>query len=419
MLFVNAIAIGQEFNLPREIEITDKFSSPWGVNYEYIYELERSNNYYPVIRTFQFENGKRKSKKKTIGTVETSVIKELIYIALNDTTYDFKFKNFSSIFTPENVNNFIEEKGDNYWIKYDNQIEYIKNNLTQPLVVETSLKSYYNHNADQSNRIDGSSSLITLSFIVDGKEINISTTSIIEYALPIQINNKKHYNPDISNILAKIIPPSKTDRQKQLFGIGLLKRFANDFIRNKDNKLDRLAALNYTSEVDSLKSHFKVTNLRVVSGVSCMNWNGEERFNCQLWDTLSSLNISIIYSSEIENKTLNYSPSIIIEEYNGLIKQLLAVEFFKDFINDNEQRKISIIFDDYNCFTDKTKDGILTSCGKEYDLSNSLFLAVWTEKKGLSNWVVFPDNKYLLYKIITGNIEIPKWDNNFIDCSDE
>jgi hypothetical protein len=289
--------------------------------------------------------------------------------------------------------------------------------LTKPEDVENNLKSYFK-DYDQSGWIDGSSTEISISFNLNNEKVIIVSKSILEYALPVNINNKDFYNPELSRLLANIIPSSKTNRHRQLSGDGLFNSVARETINNNRRKLDGLEVLSYNTEIDGLKKHFKVTNLRVVNGTSSTNWNGEKRFNCQLWDTTNNFNLSIMYSSKIDSSKVVYPPSIIIDKYENLVQQLLSIEFFRNYLLENDKRKISIIFDDNNCFTEKTKERVIRDCNNEIDFDNSLFLAVWNENSGLSNWIVLPNGKYILWMEISGNAITPADDNNFIECKE-
>jgi hypothetical protein len=379
--------------------------------------LELNENKYEIIRTFQNENGKQKRKQKTIGYIDKKEIENLIDLIRTDSTYELQFKNFSEKFTQNNASDFIKENGDNYWITSDIQKEFLLDNLTKPEKVENNLKSYFK-DYDQSGWIDGSSTEISIYFIYNNKQVTIVTKSILEYALPININSKDHYNPELSKLLANIIPSGKTNRQRQLSGKGLFNSVARKTIGNNRRKLDGLEVLSYNSEIDSLKKHFKVTKLRVVNGTSSTNWDGEKRLNCQLWDTTSNFNVSIMYSSKIDSNKVIYPVSIIIDKYDSLINKLLSIEFFRNYLLENDKRKISIIFDDITCFTDKTKERVLRDCNNEIDFNNSLFLAVWNENSGLSNWIILPNGKYILWMEISGGATIPNGDKNFTKCKE-
>lgn len=415
VFIVRILTFGQNETLPKEVFITDKFFSPWGTNLEYRYKLDLNENKYEIIRTFQNEKGKQKRKQKAIGYIDKKEIENLINLIRTDSTYELQFKNFSEKFTQNNASDFIKENGD--WITSDIQEEFLLDNLTKPEKVENNLKSYFK-DYDQSGWIDGSSTEISISFIYNNKQVTIVTKSILEYALPININGKDHYNPELSKLLANIIPSGKTNRQRQLSGKGLFNSVARETIGNNRRKLEGLEALNYNSEIDSLKKHFKVTNLRVVNGTSSTNWDGEKRFNCQLWDTTSNFNISIMYSSKIDSNKLIYPVSIIIDKYDSLVHKLLSIEFFRNYLLENDKRKISIIFDDISCFTEKTKERVLRDCNNEIDFNNSLFLAVWNENSGLSNWIILPNGKYMLWMEISGGAITPNDDKNFTKCKE-
>jgi len=417
VFLVQILTFGQNENLPKEVSISDKFFSPWGTNLEYRYKLELIEDKYEIIRIFQSENGKQKKKQKNIGDINAKEIECLIDLINTDSIYELQFKNFSEKFTQKNASDFIKKNGDNYWITSDIQKEFLQENLTKPVEVENNLKSYFK-DYDQSGWIDGSSTEISISFIYNNKKVTIVTKSILEYALPISINNKSHYNPEISELLANIVPSSKTNRKRQLSGVGLFNSIAKETISNNRRKLDGLEVLSYNSETDSLKKKFKVTNLRVVNGISSTNWNGEKRFNCQLWDTSSNFNVSIMYSSKIDSNKVMYPVSIIIDKYETLVHKLLSIEFFRNYLLKNDKRKISIIFDDNTCFTNKTRERVLGDCKNEIGFDNSLFLAVWNENNGLSNWIVLPNGKYILWMEIDGSAITPNDDKNFIKCEE-
>lgn len=417
VFIVQIMTFGQNEALPKEISISDKFFSPWGTNLEYRYKLELNGSKYEITRTFQNENGKQKTKQKNIGNINTKEIERLIELIKTDSTSELQFKNFSEKFTQKNASDFIKENGNNYWITTEIQKDFLLDNLTRPEKVENNLRSYFK-DYDQSGWIDGSSTEISISFIYNNKKVTIVTKSILEYALPINLNNKDHYNPELSRLLGNIIPSSKTNRQSQLFGKALFNSVAIKTIGNNRRKLDGLEVLDYKSEIDSLKKYFKVTNHRVVNGTSSTNWNGEKRFNCKLWDTTSNFNVSIMYSSKIDSNKVIYPVSIIINRYDSLFSKLLSIEFFRNYLLENDKRKISIIFDDNSCFTEKTKEKVLRDCKNEIDFDNSLFLAVWNENDGLSSWIVLPNGKFMLWMEIDGNAMTPNNDKNFRRCKE-
>lgn len=162
-------------------------------------------------------------------------------------------------------------------------------------------------------------------------------------------------------------------------------------------KLENIEALNYQWVTDSLERYFRVTNLRITNALYSINWNGERRYCCQLWDPNPGYNISVLYSSEIENGTLKYSPDNIINDYPQLISKVLSIDYFREFLANDERRKISIIYDDTSSFTNKTKENILRDHPEYIDFSNSLFIAIWDENNSLSNWIILPDNCYFLW----------------------
>jgi hypothetical protein len=156
-----------------------------------------------------------------------------------------------------------------------------------------------------------------------------------------------------------------------------------------------------------------LSNLRVVNGTASTNWNGEKRYNCQLWNKESDLNISIMYSSLIEDGSLQYSPSIVIDKYEELINTVLAIDFFRDFLSENSNRKISIIFDDNSSFTQKTRESVLRDYDGQIDFDNSLYLALWNENKDLSSWIIKTNGEYLLWNEISGKAITPNGDKFF------
>lgn len=415
VFLAHLLGYGQGETLPAEISVSDRFSSPWGKNVEYRYSLKLIGGKYEIIRMFQSEDGIQNKKLESIGFIDAIIIERLIELVHTDQTYEIQFQNFSEVFTHENAIDFINEYGANYWITSDIQEKFLLDNLTKSLDVENNLKSYY-RNYDRSGWIDGSSTEIRICFVLNNKQMTVVSRSVLEYALPINVNDRDHFNPELSRLLANIIPSGKTNRQRQLSGDGLFTSVAKKTITNNRRKLDALEVHDYSSEVDSLKDRFVITNLRVVNGLSSTNWHGEKRLNCQLWDTTCIFNLSIMYSSKIENSRVKYPPSIIIGRYEYLVQKLLSVKYFSDFLLENDKRKISIIFDDLSCFTEKTKESFLVDCGNEIDFDNSLFIAVWDENAQLSNWIVLPDGKYILWLELSGKAIIPN-DDDFIKCA--
>lgn len=412
ILVLQTSSFGQEENLPDKIIISDQFYSPWGKRLNYQYTLELIKNKYKVLRTYQFENEAERKKTKVVGKVASNRISELIEFIRSDRTPNLQFENFSNKFSQENASKYVLENGRNNWVTSDVQRNFLIENLTKPEEIIKNLESYYQH-YDHSFFLDGSTTKMTLTFVLDKKEIEIVSNSILEYALPISINGEDNYNPKLSKLLAKIIPKSKTDRHGQLSGKNLFNEVAREVINDNRDKLARLEVLDFEDETDLLKESFRLTNLRVVNGTSSTNWNGEKRYNCQLWNKENGLNISIMYSSLIKNGTLQYSPSIIINNSEDLISRVLSIDFFRDFLKENNNRKISVVFDDNSSFTQKTRESVLRDYDGQIDFDNALFIALWNENNDLSSWIIKPNGEYLLWNEISGRAIIPNGDRFF------
>ncbi len=417
-LILQASCFGQVEDLPEIISITDNYSSPWGTNLEYRYSLVLKKNRYKVIRTYQNQNGQEKKKSKTIGSVSLTEIVELLDFLKKDESRGIEYKNFAAHFTPAKVIENIKKNSSNYWISSEAQKNFLIELLTEPKDVKKNLESYYTY-SDQSFYLDGPRSQLRVSFILYNREVTILSNSVLEYALPMSVNGEKVFSPRLARVLAKVVPKSKTDRPGQLSGKNLSEHVANQVIRNNGDKLARIEVLDYAEQTNNLKSHFRVTNLRIVNGTYSTNWGGEKRYNCQLWSLENDLNLSIMYSSRIKKSEIVYPPSIIIDQYDTLINRLLSIDFFKNFLQENRKRKISIIFDDDSSFTDKTKESILSDCGLTIDSDNALYLAVWNEYDQLSSWIIQPNGEYMLWNEFNAKAKIPVNDTKFIQCRKE
>jgi hypothetical protein len=412
ILVLQTSSFGQVTELPDTILITDEYYSPWGVSLKYNYRLELVKNKYRIKRTYQRENETEKKTTKIIGKISSDRIHEFIEFIQSDDTPNLQFANFSNEFYHEKASKYVQENGRNNWVTSEVQRNFIIDNLTKPEEVEKSLQSYYQY-YDHSFFLDGSTTKLTLTFTFDNKEIEIVSNSILEYAFPISINGEDNYNPKLAAHLANIIPKSKTNRVDQLSGKNLFNEVAQQVITDNRDKLSRLEVLDYKDETDLLKKSFRLSNLRVVNGTASTNWNGEKRYNCQLWNKESDLNISIMYSSLIEDGSLQYSPSIVIDKYEELINTVLAIDFFRDFLSENSNRKISIIFDDNSSFTQKTRESVLRDYDGQIDFDNSLYLALWNENKDLSSWIIKTNGEYLLWNEISGKAITPNGDKFF------
>jgi len=272
-----------DYRLPDKIWIRDIYKSPWTTNREYYYTLKLKNDKYRIFKAY-IENGRILYKNRYEGKVDTIRISNFVKLALSDTTLHFHFNDFADVFTDENANAFIREHGPNHWLRTEVQKKFVFDEITNPRKVEKNLHMYYGLNADQSGWIDGASTEISVQIPFGERQLVIQSSSIIEYALPISINGQKHYNPELSRMLMQILSKNKNYRQEQLTGKTLHYNLTREVLNTYSKKLENIEALNYQWVTDSLERYFRVTNLRITNALYSINWNGERRYCCQLWD---------------------------------------------------------------------------------------------------------------------------------------
>jgi len=162
---------------------------------------------------------------------------------------------------------------------------------------------------------------------------------------------------------------------------------------------------------------FRVSQTRVIQAIYSTNWDGEKRLSCRLQDTSMPANVSISYSTTIENGKVIYPVSLIIKEYSKLYDQLISSTFFREYLAENEKRTLSIVYDDNSCFTDKTKEYATSDCvqiDSLFDFDSAVFISLRSESGGISRWVLKPNGQYFMWW--GGNAPTPTDDEYYLNC---
>jgi hypothetical protein len=409
--------IAQNIQLPDKISITDKFFSPWGTDLSYEYELKLNENYYLVKAITIKENGTNKKGNKKLGTIDKKLIEDILLTVKQQPTKEIQASDFESEFTLDSINNFFKKEADNYWISNEYQKQFVIEELTNTEKLENNLKSYFK-NYDHSGYIDGSFTEIKINFHFADTVLAISSKSILWVGLPFEINGDKNYSPKLAGLIGELIPKSKTERKEQFEGKNLFSAVIRGTINNHRRKIDNLGSKTFQVYIDSLMDKFTVSNTRVVNGTFSTNWNGEKRLNCTLIDSSIVSNVSINYSTTIENGKIKYPVSLIMTDYRQLYSLVMNSTFFREYLADNKARHLSIVYDDNSCFTDKSKEFALKDCKQLNIISsfdNAVFISLENEFGDISRWGLLPNGRYFMWWS-NGNPPRPDNDENYLKC---
>jgi hypothetical protein len=96
----------------------------------------------------------------------------------------------------------------------------------------------------------------------------------------------------------------------------------------------------------------------------------------------------------------------------------MRVNFFREYLTNNKDRHLSIVYDDNSCFTNKTKRFALMDCKLLKDVTipdGAVFISLENEFGGISRWGLLPNGRYFMWWD-TGNPPIPNDDKNYLKC---
>ena len=409
--------MAQKVQIPERISITDKFFSPWGTNLLYKYEMELNGADYTIQRTALEENGKKKNRTKKLGFVDKKLIEKIILEITTNPTKEIKPSDFQGNFPMDSIDAFFKNHGDNYWITNDYQRQFITEQLTQSDNLKHNLELYFK-NYDHSGYIDGSSTEVDIKFHFADSTLSIKSKSILWCGLPIEINERKSFSPNLAALIGELIPESETERKEQFSCVKLFSAVIRETINNHRRKIDNLESKTYQAYIDSLENRFVVSNTRIINGTYSTNWNGEKRLSCKLKDTSMTSNISIGYSTTIEKGEIIYPVSLIIADYKQLYSLVESSTFFREYLNKNKERELTIVYDDNSCFTDKSKEFALNDCkltDAVIEFENAVFISLRNEFGNISRWGLLPNGQYFMWWN-NGNPPKPTDDKNYLKC---
>jgi hypothetical protein len=409
--------MAQEINLPERISISDKFFSPWVKSLLYEYDLLLNGSNYTVQRTTLEENGNKDNRDQNIGTVDIQLIKEILITIGNHPSKRVNPSDFQKSFALDSINDFLNKHGNDYWITNDFQKQFIREQLTDPVKLKFNLEMYFKE-YDHSYFIDGSSTEIKIDFHFKDSILSVSSKSILQTGLPIEVNGEKSFSPNLASLIGELIPKSKTNRKAQFSGERLFSDAIIKTIGNNRRTLDNLESKSFQVYVDSLKTMFQVSNIRVVNGISSTNWNGEKRLSCKLRDKSVNSNVLVSYSTSIKNGAILYPVSLIMENYSQLYLRTMSSTFFNEYLAENKERELSIIYDDNSCFTDQSRKSAMNDCkltGLSIDFENAVFISLKSELGNISHWGLLPNGQYFMWWN-DGNPPRPIDDENYLKC---
>lgn len=409
--------VAQDIQLPDKISISDKFFSPWGTNLFYEYELKLNGNYYSIKATTIKENGKNKKENKKLGTIDKKLIENILLTIKQQPAKEIQVSDFQNQFTLDTINNFFKKEADNYWLNNEHQKQFIIEELTNRDKLKNNLKLYFK-NYNHSGYIDGSFTEVKIIFHYADTVLSISSKSILWVGLPIEINGEKNFSPKLAKLIGELIPKSKTERKEQFEGKDLFSAVIQETIKNHRKQIDNLESKTYQVYIDSLMNKFSVSNTRVINGTYSTNWNGEKRLSCTLIDSLMVSNVSISYSTTIENGKIKYPVSLIITHYKQLNSLVMSSAFFREYLADNEKRHLTIVYDDNSCFTDKTKEFALKDCKfleTVNSFDNAVFISLENEFGNISRWGLLPNGQYFTWWN-NGSPPTPTDYKNYMKC---
>ena len=409
--------VAQKIQIPDRVTIIDKFFSPWGTSLYYEYVLEFNGTEYIIQRIANRENGKKKNRKKQIGSIGKGLIEKILLEILENPTNEIKPKDFQSRFSKDSIDMFLKKHSDNYRLNKEYQKQFIKEQLSEPANLKSNLEAYF-RSYDHSGYLGGSSTEVDIKFHFGDSTIAINSKSILWCGLPIEINGRKNFSPNLSTLIGELIPESKTERKEQFAGKKLFLAVIKETVKNHRRKIDNLELRAYQVYLDSLKSTFSVSDARIINLLYSTNWNGEKRLGCVLRDSTMISNVSISYSTTIENGNIKYPVSSIIKDYDSIYTQLMRSSFFREYLDENKERELSIIYDDNSCFTDKSREYALSDCKSTeivIDLENAIFISLKNEFGNFSRWGLMPNGQYFMWWN-NGNPPTPPEDKNYIKC---
>jgi hypothetical protein len=372
--------------------------------------------HYTIQRTALEENGKKKDRKKQIGSIDTEIITKILNEISENPTNEINPKDFKEYFPMDSIDMFFKNHGDNYWINNDFQRQFIIEQLTELSNLKSNLEVYF-RNYNHSGYIDGSSTEVDIKFHFYHSTLSIKSKSILECGLPIEINQQKNFSPNLAALISELIPESKTGRKEQFSSNKLFAAVTRETINNHRQIIDSLESKTYQIYLDSISTFFNISYPHI-EGSYTINWEGERRLSCSLRNNSMPENVSISYSNPIKEEGLKYSVSGIITDSERILNQLQRTESLYNFITANPARKITIIYDGNSSFSPKAKERALDYCASlttNIDLSKAIFFELRDEYGHFSRWLVTKNGKYFCWW--GGSIPLSIDDNvNYLKC---
>jgi hypothetical protein len=334
------------------------------------------------------------------------------------------------------------------------QKQYIFNELTNNNNYKKELEKYLSNGCCYTMHNSYKYEYI-VDFIVDSNSSSRykSRRHVWGYKFPWKDEKGKFiYNYQVDILIDKIFE-QKAKIEKPLKGNELLKLLVNKIIENNSKTLYKLSAYSYISEIEELKTDFKIISFEEVYARGRYIWDEDKVMQVKLHNDKMLPNVNIQFLAKIENGKL-YSRDSIINEYPKIINRIQNINFLREYLIKNKNSRLDIYYFNNNSITDYTIDEINKSenewknydsyieslkyyqknnikpnfdieeaietskrvnCGCNYRFENSylqqsIFFELFGEDDDSSIWVLLPDNKLLLYimdddKVINLNLK--------------
>jgi hypothetical protein len=406
----------QNNKYPNKIVIVDERYPLWGnspsVHYEYTFNLQ--GEFYYIVPNIH----KKKFHKKNSSKINKKLIKELLSTLNEDLSDEIQVSYFENQFTVDNLNNYIKNEAKNNLFYNEYQRQFLINELTNSSKLKNNIKLFLNECQQNRGCKIGKITEFKISFYFKDTMFSITTNSFFKDYMYFKVNGEKKYSYKLAKQLLEVIPSSETARNKE-FNIN---RFFSSVVENTifENRfeLEFLESKNYQVQLDSLSNYFQINDIRVLDGAKSINWNGEKRLCCKLFDSTIVKNISIDYSTTIENEKIIFPVQAIIKDYQKLYSIVMKSNFFKEYLAKNQKRHISIVYDDNGCFNKTSIKYAKEDCNMLNtfnDFKDVVFIELENEFGNFSRWGILPNGKYFVW---WHNGEFPKinYDENFIKC---
>ena len=408
----SSTAFSQE--LPDKIVISDYSWSTYEGAIEYDYEMVLKGEKYELsqikLRKKFMDKELRKYLTVKLKQIPLDLVKKILLemkkpkaqLTIADLGYDYQW-------FEDHVDSALNicRGNQKYWNQ--EQIDFTKSELTKPENIDDAIRRrilfegyipLFHHN--------------TRKFTI---ELIFTNSTRLLYAgqnylgLPwVDEKGTAFYNTEISQIMLSILPERKSQniaafRKRDMFP-GLVRQIYDDKCRKK---VKSLTAISYKEELDELKGKYVLSKM-MEEGSYSGNWNGEDRIYLQAQSPDMNPGVYMGISLTMENGSL-FTRDSILKKADFYVALVQGIPFLMDFLSENDERSIEILFDNGNSLSPKVKKyqkggrewGCLTGANEDY--LNSCVHFVMRDSNGSSNWIITPEQSVILvYYQGNGNV---------------